>query len=51
MSRKLYLREIQKSRLLSAGEERELAAKVNSGDQAAVVLKISYTQFGDVYNY
>jgi RNA polymerase primary sigma factor len=32
---KLCMREIQKPRLLSAGEDRELAAKVNPGDQAA----------------
>ena len=32
---KLYMREIQKTKLLSAGEERELAAKIDLGDKAA----------------
>jgi len=32
---KIYLREIQKTKLLSAGEERELAARVDLGDRAA----------------
>ncbi|HJV33940.1 sigma-70 family RNA polymerase sigma factor [Geomonas sp.] len=32
---KLYLREIQKTKLLSADEEKELAARIYKGDQAA----------------
>ena len=32
---KLYLREIQKTKLLTAAEERDLAAKIDLGDQAA----------------
>ena len=32
---KLYLREIQRTKLLSASEERELAAKIDLGDKAA----------------
>ena len=32
---KLYLREIQKTKLLSASEEKELAAKIDLGDKAA----------------
>jgi RNA polymerase primary sigma factor len=32
---KMYMREIQKTKLLSAEEERELAAKIDLGDQAA----------------
>ncbi|HEY5513837.1 MAG TPA: sigma-70 factor domain-containing protein, partial [Geomonas sp.] len=32
---KLYLREIQKTKLLTADEEKELAAKIDLGDKAA----------------
>ena len=32
---KIYLRDVQKTKLLSAAEERELAAKIELGDQAA----------------
>ena len=32
---RLYLREIQKTKLLSAGEEKELAAKIDLGDKSA----------------
>ena len=37
---KLYLREIQKTKLLTASEERELAAKIDLGDQGARDLMI-----------
>jgi RNA polymerase primary sigma factor len=36
----LYLRDIQKNKLLSADEERALAAKIDSGDQAARAVMI-----------